>query len=371
MHGDIKPQNLLVAQDGTVKIADFGLARVLQREDERLVGGGGTPAFQAPEVCAGEPYDGKAADMWALGATVFMIRCGRPPFVGEGALQLFHKIIHEPVVFSVCMCDGLRRLLEAMLEKDPSRRWTIEAVVSDPWLQQEWDEMAAAQSPKVPHEWHSAGHSVSRSAFDPVLEAGGSVTGAAAGIASSVPVTHEVMDHQEEARRSMAFNYRPSSSSSTSSRRRNPPANGTATRDERCPSSTSTEAADDESMEVLSVASHLDAMLDGLSVAAPATCSKPPPAASAALDWHAQSFPVRQAENPATAVSVAWDSSRGRRQVCTRLNHSLSDLCGLILLNPLKSHTGAGGRRQRRCRHGQPRHSVVPAAPPPELRGPL
>lgn len=281
MHGDIKPQNLLVAQDGTVKIADFGLARVLQGEHERLVGGGGTPAFQGPEVCAGELYEGKAADMWALGATVFMIRCGRPPFLGEGALQLFHKIIHEPVVFPVRMCDGLRRLLEGMLEKDPSRRWTIEAVVSDPWLEQEWDEMAATQSPEVPHEWHCAGHSVSRSAFDPVLEAGGSVIRAAASIASSVPATHEVMDHQQEARRSMAFNYRPSSSS-TSSRRRNPPANGTATRDERCPSSTSTEAADDESMEVLSVASHLDDMLDGLSLAAPTACNKMPAAAVAA-----------------------------------------------------------------------------------------
>lgn len=276
VHGDIKPQNLLVAQDGTVKIADFGLSHILNGEHERLVGSGGTPAFQAPEVCAGEPYEGKAADMWALGATIFMIRCGRPPFVGEGALQLFHNILHERVVFPMCMAAGLRRLLEGMLEKDPSRRWTIETVVSDPWLQQEWDEMAAAQSPEVVHEWHCAGHSVSRSAFDPVLEASGGATGAA-GIASSLPVTHEVMGHQEEARRSMAFHYRPSSSSN---HQRNPPANATATRDERCPSSTSTEVADDDSMEVLSVPSHLDAMLDGLSLAAPATCKMP----AAALD---------------------------------------------------------------------------------------
>ena len=77
VHGDIKPDNLLLAADGRVKISDFGSSRI-------LLGTGmlsktvGTPAFLAPEVCAGLPYHGRAADVWALGICLYMFVFGAP-----------------------------------------------------------------------------------------------------------------------------------------------------------------------------------------------------------------------------------------------------------------------------------------------------
>lgn len=173
---------MLVAQDGTIKIADFGLAKMRppssssssgQPGDEAQLGAvtGGTPAFLAPEVCAGGPYNGQAADVWALGASVYMMRCGRPPYVATGVLQLYHQIVTCPVAFppDVAMCAGLRRLLEeGMLRKDPAERWSSAQVLFDPWVQEEWhedeqqqqgvlsDEGASAAATAVPFPPHAA-----------------------------------------------------------------------------------------------------------------------------------------------------------------------------------------------------------------------
>lgn len=141
VHGDIKPQNLLVGDDGVVKIADFGISKMLQPgEDQqiKLNETAGTPAFMCPEMCAGESYLGTAADVWAFGATMFMLRFGQPPFVAEKVLQLYYKIIHEPLLLpqpeAEPISQGLAQLFEAMLAKEPGRRVTLRAVLANEWL---------------------------------------------------------------------------------------------------------------------------------------------------------------------------------------------------------------------------------------------
>jgi tetratricopeptide (TPR) repeat protein len=86
VHRDLKPANLFVCRDGSVRVLDFGLARSeatsgpLTSAGQRL----GTPAYMAPEQCAGEAAD-ERADVYALGAILFEVLCGRPPFVGDAA----------------------------------------------------------------------------------------------------------------------------------------------------------------------------------------------------------------------------------------------------------------------------------------------
>lgn len=81
IHCDIKPSNLLLAPDGRVKIADFGLARAIHRTSAVAHDGmiGGTPAYMAPEQADGRPQDARS-DLFALGVTLFELLTGKRPF---------------------------------------------------------------------------------------------------------------------------------------------------------------------------------------------------------------------------------------------------------------------------------------------------
>lgn len=142
VHGDIKPQNILVAGDGLVKIADFGISKVMSRGSELQLETAGTPAFMAPEICAGLAYDGKMADMYSVGATMFCVRCGQPPFRSNPCaspsnqlIDLYDRIQNDPVVFPVPVADGLTNIIEKVMVKDPALRSSLLMVMEDPWLQ--------------------------------------------------------------------------------------------------------------------------------------------------------------------------------------------------------------------------------------------
>jgi len=139
VHGDLKPQNLLVDKNGVVKIADFGISKMIETSDgekEKLLETAGTPAFMSPELCAGLAYDGYLADVYAVGATIFMLRCGHPPFVASKLIALYHKIQEEPVVFTDdSVSSGLKNIIEGMMVKDPGKRFTLLRVMEDSWMQ--------------------------------------------------------------------------------------------------------------------------------------------------------------------------------------------------------------------------------------------
>lgn len=136
VHGDIKPQNLLVGEDGVVKIADFGISKMLDTSQDKVSDAAGTPAFMSPELCGGEAYDGQLADVWAIGATMFMLKFGCPPFLASSVLALYYKIQNDPLVFPSAINPNLKDLLEKMLIKGPSLRFTMGQVSSHIWLLQ-------------------------------------------------------------------------------------------------------------------------------------------------------------------------------------------------------------------------------------------
>jgi eukaryotic-like serine/threonine-protein kinase len=122
VHRDLKPKNVMVREDGTTKLTDFGIASV--QGDPRLTATGlvvGSPAYMAPEQVEGGPV-GPAADLWALGATLWFAVEGEPPF-GGGEFQTLSAIVNgEPR--RPARLGPLAPVLEGLLAKDPARRPT-------------------------------------------------------------------------------------------------------------------------------------------------------------------------------------------------------------------------------------------------------
>jgi eukaryotic-like serine/threonine-protein kinase len=112
VHRDIKPQNLLVRPDDTVKIADFGIARPLDSNTELTQVGTvlGTAAYLAPEQALGEPVTG-AADLYSLGAVTYEILSGKPPYEFESLVELTVKQREGPPP----PIDGVALELQAVL----------------------------------------------------------------------------------------------------------------------------------------------------------------------------------------------------------------------------------------------------------------
>ncbi|RHY35273.1 hypothetical protein DYB32_000226 [Aphanomyces invadans] len=137
VHGDLKPQNLLIGERGVVKISDFGISQNLYGSKQKLLEAMGTPAFMSPEMCSGEQYSGQLADVWAVGATLYMLKFGNPPFVAKSALQVFDKIQHDPLVFPFPIDPILADFLSGIMTKDPSKRLALHEVMMHPWITKE------------------------------------------------------------------------------------------------------------------------------------------------------------------------------------------------------------------------------------------
>ncbi|XP_040272046.1 calcium/calmodulin-dependent protein kinase kinase 2 isoform X1 [Bufo bufo] len=138
IHRDVKPSNLLVGEDGHIKIADFGVSNQFEGTDAFLSNTVGTPAFMAPETLSETHtiFSGKALDVWAMGVTLYCFVFGQCPFMDESILSLHGKIKNQVLEFpdQPEMSEDLKDLILKMLDKTPESRISVPDIKLHPWV---------------------------------------------------------------------------------------------------------------------------------------------------------------------------------------------------------------------------------------------
>jgi serine/threonine protein kinase len=126
IHRDIKPSNILITRDGTAKVSDFGVAKIVA--ETHTISGQvlGTPAYMSPEQVRDEPLDGRS-DLFSLGAVLYQCVTGRTPFGGDSLVQIVYKILNvDPRPVGLPRTEAwilLTEIIDRALRKDPQTRY--------------------------------------------------------------------------------------------------------------------------------------------------------------------------------------------------------------------------------------------------------
>ncbi|GAB7347905.1 hypothetical protein MBLNU459_g5428t1 [Dothideomycetes sp. NU459] len=137
VHRDIKPDNCLVTNDDVLKIVDFGVSEMFEKQSDMATAkSAGSPAFMPPELCVARhgQVSGRAADIWSMGVTLYCLRYGRIPFEKHGMLELYEAIRKDELPLHNESDDKFADLMHRILEKDPDRRITMEELRNHPWV---------------------------------------------------------------------------------------------------------------------------------------------------------------------------------------------------------------------------------------------
>jgi len=121
IYRDLKPENILIGADGHIKIADFGLSKQGIEEGAKTYTFCGTPEYLAPEILQAKGHD-KAVDYWSLGALIYEMLTGAPPFYSRDKQQMFRNILEKPLEIKPYFSAEAGSLLSSLLVVDPNKR---------------------------------------------------------------------------------------------------------------------------------------------------------------------------------------------------------------------------------------------------------
>jgi len=127
VHRDIKPANIMYEPESdSVKVTDFGIARITDSSKTKTGMVLGTPSYMSPEQLAGQKIEGRS-DLFSLGVTLYQLSCGKLPFTGESMAQLMYKIANEQHAdvrtHNAALPESLSAVVNKALAKDPDQRY--------------------------------------------------------------------------------------------------------------------------------------------------------------------------------------------------------------------------------------------------------
>lgn len=133
LHRDMKPQNILLAKGGGIKLCDFGFARAMSTNTMVLTSIKGTPLYMSPELVEERPYD-HTADLWSVGCILYELAVGTPPFYTTSIFQLVSLILKDPVRWPPTISPCFKNFLQGLLTKDPRQRLSWPDLLHHPFI---------------------------------------------------------------------------------------------------------------------------------------------------------------------------------------------------------------------------------------------
>ena len=143
IHGDIKPENILVGNDFNIKLIDFGFSNQIRDNNFIIHSSSGTDTYFAPEICKAhiKGYDGIKSDIFSLGVLLFVIKVGKFPFNMSNYLDKRYRYILEKNYDQFWqgfkkdnLSNDFKDLINHLVCYDPSERFSIEEILEHPWI---------------------------------------------------------------------------------------------------------------------------------------------------------------------------------------------------------------------------------------------